>query len=378
MTQLLEHEGKALLAGVGGVTIPRGAVADSPALARAVAAGLGARVVVKAQVPTGGRGKRGGVRIVPQQGVGDCAEALLNLSIGGFRAATVLVEETVAAAEELYLAVTLSPGDRSAVLLLSASGGVEVEGDPAAVAKVPIPALLGLRDFHVRQAASDAGVDIGAVPGLLPAAHAVHRLFHEVEADLVEINPLFLTADHALVAGDVRVVPTEGGAYRRAHPPSAVTPFERAGELGFDLVELDPDGDVGLLSTGAGASMLVADLLTESGVRPVNFCDLRSGRTAGAAERLGHVLDHLGERPGVRCLAINFFAGVTDLDAFGAVLVESLARWPSHVPIVARIDGPGAESARERLRAAGVVVVESLDSLVDEVGRVVRGRGAAR
>ncbi|WP_062207646.1 ATP-grasp domain-containing protein [Streptomyces sp. NBRC 109706] len=376
--QLLEHEAKALLADIGGLAIPRGTVVGSPERASAVAAGLGARVVVKAQVPTGGRGKRGGVRIVPRQGAGDCARALLELTIGGFRADTVLVEETVEAAAELYLAVALSPGDRSVVLLLSASGGVDVEGAPEAVAKVPIPALVGLRDFHVRQAASDAGVDGGALAGLLPAAHALYRLFHAVEADLVEVNPLFLTAERALVAGDVRVVPTAGGAYGRAHPPVPVTPFDRAGELGFDLVELDPDGDVGLLSTGAGASMLVVDLLTEAGVRPVDFCDLRSGRAAGVAERLGLVLDYLGERPELRCLAVNFFAGVTDLDAFGAVLVESLGRWPAAIPVVARIDGPAAESARERLRDAGVTVVDGLDALVDEVHRVVHGPGAAR
>lgn len=378
MTQLLEYESKTLLSSVGGLRVPRGALVTSPAQASTAASRFGSSVVVKAQVPSGGRGKGGGVHVVPKQKAAECTAQLLDRQVCGFPVSEVLIEEMIVSDRELYLAVALTPRTRSAVLLLSAVGGVDVEQSPNKVAVVRVPAMLGLRDFHVRQAVQIAGLDSSVLPGLFDAAQAVYRLFSEVEADLVEINPLFQLPGGSLLAGDVRVVPAEGGAYRRAHVRKAVFVGDRARLLGFDLVELDADGQVGLLSTGAGSSMLVVDLLTEAGARPINFCDIRSGKAKGAEERLRLVLDYLDGRPGLRCLAINFFAGVTDLTVFGEVLADVLGSRNLEVPVIARLEGTGAELTRRRLARVGVTVVDELEDLVEEVSRVVRARVAAQ
>jgi succinyl-CoA synthetase beta subunit len=375
--QLLEHEGKRLLLGVGGVRIPRGAVTRSSQTAAQEASRLGTEVVLKAQVPSGRRGKNGGVVVVPSAEAGNCAEWLLSSTVCGFPVYEILVEEVVAAEREFFLALALSLGTRSAILLVSCDGGVDVEASPDNVASVAVPALVGLQDFHVWAVAQAAQVPLEYVPGLVQVAHAAYRLFKDVEADLVEINPLMATAGGDMVAADVRVVPSAGGSYSRAQVGEPVTVAERAQALGFDLVELDPAGDVGLLSTGAGASMLVVDLLADAGGRPINFCDFRSGRTAGAQERLNLVLDYLELCPALRCLAINFFAGVTDLVPFAELLTSTLSARPLPVPIVVRLEGAGAERARCQLQSIGATVVGSLHELIEQAARCVQVEGAS-
>lgn len=369
--QLLEHEGKQLLRELGGVRVPRGHLAGTAAEAARMAPSLGAQVVVKAQVPTGGRGKGGGVRVVPSARAGDCAAAMLQSTVCGFTVHQVLVEEMVAADQEMFLAVALSPLTRSAVLLLSCDGGVDIEAAPDSVASIAVPPLTGLRDFHVRQVAQGAGVPSADVPALLLAAHAVYRLFTSAQAELVEVNPLLRTPTGELVAADVRVIPSTPAAPALPDGEGG-TVSERAHALDFDVVEIDSAGHVGLLSTGAGASMLVVDLLAEAGARPVNFCDFRSGRAAGASQRLAVVLDYLHERPALRCLAVNFFAGVTDLVPFAHLLARTLDAHPLVVPVVVRLAGRGAEEARRELDAVGATVVLTLADLISESARLAR------
>ena len=373
--QLLEHEGKSMLARLEGLPVPRGALAKTPKQAAEVARTLGPQVVVKAQVPSGGRGRAGGVRIVARAEVYDCAESLLRSSVCGFPVHEVLVEEMLDATQEIYLAVALSAQERCAVLLLSSEGGMDVESAPEKVASVPIPSLVGLQSFHVWAAASQAGLDQRDVPGLVVAAKAIYVLFGEVQAELVEVNPVLRLSSGDLVAGDVRVIPTEEGTYSRAHPQPVSTLAQQSKTLDFDLVELDPDGFTGLLSTGAGASMMVVDLLSDAGARPINFCDFRSGRAQGAQDRLRFVLDYLGSRPNLRCLAINFFAGVTDLAVFGDVLAKTLDGHQLAVPVIVRVEGAGAADARERMRAVGATVVDSLDDLIRESTRAAATPG---
>jgi succinyl-CoA synthetase beta subunit len=372
--QLLEQQGKRLLNRIEGLPVPRGAVASSPAQAAEVARGLGPQIVIKAQVPSGGRAKDGGVQFVTRTDAARCAESLLGRSVCGFEVHEVLVEERLVADREIYLAVALSARCRSPVLLLSAEGGVDVEAVPERVATVPVSPLLGLRAFHVWDAASAAGVERADVPALIAAARAVYRLFEDVEADLVEVNPVLRIAPGELVAADVRVVPSQDGAYLREHPGDVLSVADRAKRLGFDLVELDPNGHTGILSTGAGATMNLVDLFGDAGARPINFCDFRSGRAHGADERLRLVLDYLVECPQLRCLAVNFFAGVTDLDTFGEVLAAGLAAHPIGVPVVIRLEGSGAERARRRMRDVGALMVGGLDELVYETARISRSR----
>ena len=144
-------------------------------------------------------------------------------------------------------------------------------------------------------------------------------------------------------------------------------------ELQFDFVVLNPQGRVGLVTTGAGGSMHLIDRLAEDGLEPIDFCDLRTGRPRGLVERLTTVFRHLDEMPNLSCIAINFFAGVTILDELAPILVEVIRSAAPPVPIVARLEGRGAEAARASLTEIGVRCAASLDELVDLVGKADAG-----
>jgi succinyl-CoA synthetase alpha subunit/succinyl-CoA synthetase beta subunit len=359
--QLLEHVAKAIAAKAG-IPIPSGEVAATPDEAQAIAEEIGGRVAVKAQVPIGGRGRDGGILIVEDAEAGHAAERLLGSTVRGFRVDSVLVEEAIEVVQELYLGVAIRPARREVVLILSSAGGVDVEAqasEHAGVVSIPIPS--GLRPWHVWRAASRADISSALVPALIDYARRAHALFWQERAELVEINPLFVTPTGGLMAGDVRIIPD---------PEADLGDDEAlAPELQFDFVVLNPQGRVGLVTTGAGGSMHLIDRLAEAGLEPIDFCDLRTGRPRGLAERLTTAFRRLDEMPNLSCIAVNFFAGVTILDEVTPVLVEVIRAAASRVPIVARVEGRGAEAARASLTRIGARCATSLDELVDLVGK---------
>ena len=353
--QLLEHVAKAIAAEAG-IPIPHGEVATTADEAQSIAHELGRRVVVKAQVPIGGRGRGGGILIVEHAEAGRAAEQLLGGTVRGHRVDAVLVEEAIEVVQELYLGVAIRPARRELVLLLSSAGGVDVEeqaGEHAGL--VPIPITTGLRPWHVWRAASRAGIEAARVPALIDYARRAYDLFWQERAELVEINPLFVTPTGGLVAGDVRIIPDA----ELDDADDGLPPEQR-----FDFVVLDPEGRVGLVTTGAGGSMHLIDRLSEAGLAPIDFCDLRTGRPRGLVERLSAAFRRLEEMPNLTCIAINFFAGVTILDEVAPVLLDVIRLVTPRVPIVARLEGRGAEAARASLVEIGVRCATSLDELV--------------
>jgi succinyl-CoA synthetase alpha subunit len=356
--QLLEHVAKAIAAQAG-IPVPQGEVARTPAEARAIAERLGGRVAIKAQVPIGGRGHAGGIVLADAAEAGAAAARLLGSTVRGFPVEAVLVEEAVPATRELYLAVTIRPAERDVVLLLSGAGGVDVETQgPERLGLVTLPIGTGLRPWHVWQAAAAGGVEAALVPGLIDVARRLHDLFWSERAELVEINPLFVVESGQLVAGDVRIVPD----------PEAVPDDDGvAPELKFDFLVLNPEGRVGLVTTGAGGSMHLIDRLQEAGLAPIDFCDLRTGRPRGLAERLTTAFRRLAEVPSLGCVAINFFAGVTILDEIAPILLDVIRASAPAVPIVARVEGRGALALRASLAEIGVRCAASLDELVEMV-----------
>lgn len=363
MRQWLEHEAKAA-ARRAGLCVPDGEVAADPQRAAAIATKLGGEVVVKAQVPTGGRGKAGGIVRCPAPDAGHVAERLLRASVRGFDVPSVLVEEAIEDAEEFYLGFTIDPESKGFVLLVSAAGGVEVERDAARhLGRVNVSDATGLMAWHVYEVARQAGIPKTSVPRLHEAAAAVYRLFLDTRAVLVEVNPLLLGAGEGHVAADVRVIPDPMLDLEIGN--SASTP--RAAALGFDLVILDPDGDVALITTGAGGTMLLIDLLGDAGVRPTNFCDIRTGNPRARQERFEAALRDLGELPKVQCLAINIFAGVTSLIDMVPDLLAALQAVPVGIPVVARVEGRDVGAARAALSAHGIIVVDGIEALVAEI-----------
>ncbi|WP_033289044.1 ATP-grasp domain-containing protein [Amycolatopsis jejuensis] len=357
MTQLLEHEAKTLLAAEG-IPCPPGTVVTTAAEAAEAARRLGDRVAVKAQVPIGGRGKAGGVRIVAAGEVAAVADELFSVEVRGFRAAELMVEQALDSRRELYLALLADARTRAPMLLLGAEGGVDVEAGQS-ISQVPVRMSAGVLPSTVWRAAEELRLDAETATALVPIAQALWRVFRTSRAELVEINPLLDCPGRGLVAADARVVPDPA-----LRPPPALDDLQRGSRaLGFDLVVLDPAGRVGLLTTGAGASMLVADLLTAGGTPPYNFCDLRTGSFRGSTSRLDFALHAFASHaPQLRVIAVNVFAGVTDLDEFSELLLRALAT--NALPVVVRVEGRNADRARKRLADAGIQTAATVEDLV--------------
>ena len=207
------------------------------------------------------------------------------------------------------------------------------------------------------------------------------RLLIERELMLAEINPLFVSAT-GCVAGDAKVVVDLNAVERQpriaaliAARPAIYADANRKLREGFDYVELDPAGEIGLVTTGAGLSMMLIDELTARGAKPLNFCDIRTGQMRGSPERLMRVLAWITARPSLRAVLVNIFAGITDLAEFAALLATAIERTPElRVPVVARLVGRGAEEAKRILaeRQPGMLVTEDLE---EALAQVVGGRG---
>jgi len=352
--QLLEHEAKRRARALG-LAVPKGYIAMSAEAAAMAAFDLGDTVVVKAQVPTGGRSKGGGVFVTSTHEVEAIAQGLLGSLVCGYPVNSVLVEEYVPSDREIYMAIAIDPRRGSAVLMLGLQGGVDVNRHAEKVARVDISVLTGLRDWHVWQAAEACEADAETTNALIYPAKVSYELFTRHRADLVEINPLLMTKGSQALAADIRIVvpgPDEANDGNLSRTRD-----------GFDLMELDPQGLVGLLTTGAGASMLLVDVLTEAGLRPINFCDIRTGGLRGSSARLVAALRQLERYPNLACIAVNVFAGITDLAEFTKLLLSAIDECSPSVPVIVRVEGLGAEIARKRIRESGLISARSFDEL---------------
>lgn len=383
---LLEHDAKSLLAGFGlpspaGVWVgPRGEGLSLPA------DGSAGPCVLKAQVSGGGRGRAGGVRRVEtrEQAIaalaaiaGEDARLSDGRRIEGFR-----IESAVEGAIETYLSVAIDPPSGLVRVILSAQGGVDIEQVvPEAIAHAMAP----LDAMAIAQAArtaagclpalADAAADARVRRALAEAAQPLAEAFVGLEAHLAEINPLFVLPDGRWVAGDAKVVTDDSALGRqaalRALLESAGSRYEdvdRKWRHGCDYVVVDPEGEIGLLTTGAGLSMMLIDELRGRGLRPYNFLDVRTGGLRGDPRRLVDVLQWMTAATRLRVLLVNIFAGITDLAEFAGLLGQALDAVPSlRVPVVARLVGPGLEGARAQLAVRGIDVETDLDLAVARV-----------
>jgi succinyl-CoA synthetase beta subunit len=403
---LPEYLAKTLFAEYG-IAIPPGRTVDDADEAAAVARELGLPVMLKVQARAGGRGLAGGVLCCDQA---ESAPALYRRLADQWPEAGaprgVLVEVAVPAAAERYLAVAVDPRLGQPVLLAAATGGVAVEQQvhegAAALHAHPIDPCLGLQPHHAVTLLKAAGWPRERLAPTAALATRLYRLFREQEAIVAEINPLAETTDDRLVALDARVAlddlalfrqprwrdlvlasPPEVRATEGGPPPSPVLasppalggieggPFAQEAiklRFGFDYVDLDPDGTVGLVSTGAGGTMLLVDLIRARGAQPANFVDLRTGGMHGDSTRLEVVLTRLRERPRLRAVLVSVFGGITDIAEFAETLLQATERvggvpWP----LVVRLEGYGADEGLALLAERGIATERDLDAAVARV-----------
>ncbi|HUA52882.1 MAG TPA: ATP-grasp domain-containing protein [Candidatus Sulfotelmatobacter sp.] len=352
---LLEHDAKTLAAGFA-IPSPPGCL-----IGEALPPGPW---VVKAQVAAGGRGKAGAIRKAATMAELDShARAIGAMSVRGQRVRGVRVEQDVGPAQEAYVALLLDPAAGAVRVLMAEQGGVEIEQQTAVRAeRAPLDGI----EAAVRR------VGAGLAPALTEAGLALAAMFRACEAVLIEINPLFVRADGSWLAGDLKLITDDNALYRQpalralVERNAAAYPEVRLKlEHGFDYVVVDEAGDIGLLTTGAGLSMMLIDELRARGLRPYNFLDVRTGGMRGDPARLIRVLEWIADGPNVRVVLVNIFAGITHLGEFARLLVQARAAVPRlAVPFVVRLVGTAFEEAEQVLGAAGIPVTTDLEQAV--------------
>jgi len=382
---LLEVDGKALLARAG-IPVPRGILDDGDAPVALPGTG---GWIAKAQVPVGGRGKAGGVLPVPTpESLEPVRRTLLGRRIKGFETREILVEQACAG-DEHYLALILDAAAGGARLIYSPFGGVDIESREAGSggynALVPLEADALATAVHAMAATAPAGHRAA----VLRAGLALAELFLDKQLLLAEVNPLFALADGSVLAGDAKVVIDMNTLSQQ---PDLVALLEarrlcypdgwRKYSEDFDFVEIDPHGQIGLVTTGAGLSMMLIDELVGQGLVPYNFCDVRTGQMRGSPARLLRIFDWLRDARDVRVLLVNVFAGITDLGEFAQLLVDALRARPDwKVPVVARLVGNG-EAAARRIVAAnadlGIRFEPDLERAIAQVAALLQGHAAAQ
>ena len=375
---LMEFQAKTVFA-KHGVRTTVGAVVTTPEEARAAAEKIGGRVVVKAQVKTGGRGKAGGVKLASSPDEAEeKAREILGLDIKGHVVKILNIVPAAAIAEEYYFSFLIDRANRNYLCIASAAGGMEIEEvahtNPDAVAQISIDPATGVDEAKAREIAQAAKYPADVIDAVVPEIVKLYEVFIAEDASLVEVNPLVKLEDGNVEALDGKVTLDENADFR--HPDhaefediSAADPLEAAAKAkGLNYVKLD--GSVGIIGNGAGLVMSTLDVLAYAGeefggVKPANFLDIGGG---ASAEVMANGLEIIISDPQVESVFVNVFGGITACDAVANGIVQAfelLASRGEHVtkPLVVRLDGNNAEEGRRILDEAGLAGLERVDTM---------------
>jgi succinyl-CoA synthetase beta subunit len=356
--KLLEYQAKEVLASLG-IAVPPGQVARTPEAAAQACAALGP-VAVKAQVPVGGRGKAGGIKLArtPDEARA-AAEQIIGMDIKGHRVPLVYCEAALDIAREVYLGFTVDRDARANILMLSARGGMDIEAvaeeTPEAIAKLHPDPWRGPLDFEIGRLVFEAGLGEHA-RALVPLVKRLYRAIPEYDALTAEINPLVVTAGGELVAGDAKLETDENASFRQSvleDRYEAALEGDRyeveAKKRGLTYVSLS--GEVGIIGNGAGLCMGTLDMVERAGGHAANFCDIGGGARAEVVE---NALAVILMNPNVRGVLINVFGGITRGDEVARGLVQARDNLKMNLPLVVRLSGTNEEEGRAILKENGI------------------------
>jgi len=356
--KLLEYQAKEVLASLG-IAIPPGRVAHTPDEAAVACAELGP-VAVKAQVPVGGRGKAGGIKLArtPEEARAAAAQ-IIGMDIKGFKVPLVYCESALDIEREVYLGFTVDRDARANILMLSARGGMDIEQvaeeSPESIARLYPNPWRGPLEFELNQLAFEAS--LGEFARQLSALiKKLYRAIPELDAVTAEINPLVVTTRGEIVAGDAKLEIDENAAWRHKDLDQRYgsvlegDPYEvEAKKRGLTYVSLD--GDVGIVGNGAGLCMSTLDLVQRAGGKAANFCDIGGGAKAEVVE---NALAVILKNPRVKGVLINVFGGITRGDEVARGIVTARDRLKMKLPLVVRLSGTREEEGRAILREHGI------------------------
>lgn len=379
--KLHEYQSKQLFARYN-IPIPQGEVASTPEEARQIAEKIGKRVVVKAQVLVGGRGKAGGIRLAntPVEAEKVAAD-ILAMELKGLPVRRVLVDEALDIAQELYLGVVVDRAQARPVMMASSEGGVDIEEvarrSPEKIHKEAIDPLLGLKPYQARELAFGIGLGKEHIRAFSAIAMGLYRCFVENDASLAEINPLVVTGDGKLIAADAKVVIDDNALFRHSdlaqmRDLDEETPAEReARSYGISYVQLD--GEIGCMVNGAGLAMATMDVIKlygePYGVSPANFLDIGGG---AKADKVAAALRIILSDPKVKAVLINIFGGITRCDEVARGILAALEEVKPKVPFVVRLVGTNEEEGRQLLAEANMITATSLSEAAQKVVSLVK------
>ncbi len=349
------------------VPIPRGEVAKTPAKAEKIAEKLGGKIVVKAQIHAGGRGKGGGVKVVgnPSE-ASPAAKQIIGMNLvthqtgpEGQKVKQVLIEEGLDVVKELYVGIVVDRAQAAPVIMVSEAGGMDIEEiaatSPEKIIKVAVDPATGFMGFHARKLSFGLGLGKDLMKQAFGLFSQLYTIFVEKDATLVEINPLVITGDNRLIALDAKMTFDDDALFR--HPDIAKL---------YDEDELDPleveasrhklnyiklDGNVGCMVNGAGLAMATMDIIKLAGGSPANFLDVGGGASAEQVENAFRIL--LADK-NVKVVLINIFGGILRCDRVATGMVEAAKKVDLSLPMVVRLEGTNVEEGRKILRESGL------------------------
>ena len=343
-----EHSAKPLLA-EHGLHIARGILVNSSKVAQQAVRELGGACVLKAQVPTGKRGKAGGIQLVnnPQEAA-EHAERILGMEIAGYKVEQLLVEPQIDIAAEYYAAVLNDPRSKAPLVIFSAQGGMDIEevaaANPAAIRQQAVDIRSGFDKTQARALLGDLLVDELA-ERVATALAQLYYCYSAIDAELLEVNPLVVTSSGELLALDCKYVLDDSAIKRQPDlaakgSPELLSDLESKGnEAGIKFIELD--GDIGVLANGAGLTMTTMDVIAHYGGKPANFCEIGGEAYTKAQTALELVLG----KPGVRSLVVNFCGAFARCDVMMSGLLAAWQQLQPDIPVFFSIAGTGDTEA---------------------------------
>ncbi len=378
-----EYQAKEILANFG-VAVPQGALAYSPEQAAYRARELGGnRWIVKAQVHAGGRGKAGGVKLCnSEHEIHDATESMFGRKLvthqtgpegkGIYR---VYVEAAVPFEREIYLGFVLDRTTQRVMVVASSEGGMEIEeissNRPDSIVRTTVDPAVGLQDFQAREIAFSLGIEPALTQQMVRTLQGCYRAFTELDATMVEINPLVITSDNRIMALDAKMTFDTNALFR--HPrvaelrdKSQEDPREsRAADRGLAYIGLT--GHIGCIVNGAGLAMATMDTIKLAGGEPANFLDIGGGATP---ERVAKAFRVVMSDANVQAVLVNIFAGINRCDWVAEGVVQALRANPVNVPVIVRLAGTNVEEGQKILAASGLPIIRA-NSLMEAAERAV-------
>ena len=377
-----EYQAKELLAAAG-LPVPRGEAAYTADEARAVAERLGGRVVVKAQIHAGGRGKGGGIKVVSDAGEAErAAEAMLGTTLvtaqtgpSGRRVERLLIEEGLDVDRELYVGLVIDRALARPVLMASGAGGMDIEQvaaeSPDLIFREALDPVAGLQPFQARRLAYGLGLEGKVARRAAAAMVAAAGAFRDLDASLVEINPLVVTAGGDVLALDAKVNLDDNALFR--HPDLRElrdTAEEEALEVEaskHSLSYVRLDGRIGCMVNGAGLAMATMDIIHLAGGKPANFLDVGGGANA---DQIRNAFRILLADPNVAAVLINIFGGILRCDVLAEGVIAAVRELDVKLPVVIRMEGTNVETGKQMLRESGLNFTTA-DTMSEAAERVV-------